>query len=207
MKNHQDHASNPLARMRSDSGKPAKSTEEAASARRRALLRAAVSAPVVLGVSPAGAVAAQGSAYRAAMNDATQTPLGIADSADDTWIRRKVPYGTLTVTAALDGEVTSYQGVYQLTSAAGTLYYQPESLTASSFPIELSPDDTLAFVEDTANPKWVLVLFDNTSDDFPEAGVWPEVAANGTNLQGLHCSSWSSLGITDRTYSCSVSAV
>lgn len=117
MKSRQDKSTNPphLRGAGSDESGP-----DASIARRRILLKAAASSPMVFGVSRAGAVAAAGSAYRAAANDAAiVNPPGLPEGDADTWLRTLVPYGNIvaiegtiagTGESSLDGGSTKEKG-------------------------------------------------------------------------------------------------
>lgn len=188
-----------------DSAQPQASADEAI-ARRRQLLRAAVaSAPLMLGVSPAGAFAARGSAYRAAENDALASLSASGYGTGDTWTRTPVEFGRII---RHNGNSTNspYQVIAENVYKVGTLtprYYQSTGTLATVAGTELPAPNPLAnppeaFLKD--EDRWVLVLFDNQS--FTEAGIWPQ-AAVGDGIQALHCSSWSSINPDAGTaYSC-----
>lgn len=174
--------------------------------RRRSLLRAAIAgAPMMLGVSPAGAFAARGSAYRAAENDALASGSASGYGTGDTWTRTSVEFGRIvqyrgtSTTSAYD---VLFANVYKI----GTIdprYYQSVSTSSTIAGTEVPAPSPFAskpqaFLKD--EDRSVLVLFDNQS--FTEAGLWPQ-AAVGDGIQALHCSSWSSINPAAGTaYSC-----
>ncbi|MFO1196333.1 MAG: hypothetical protein U1E86_05085 [Burkholderiaceae bacterium] len=151
--------------------------------RRQALLKAAArGVPVLVGAVPGAALAAS-SAFRAAERDKAQHPALEVASADG-WMRKKALKGKLK-----RGSNIVVDPVYKI----GDTYYRSNG-TVIAF---VTPPTT--FVDETT--VYLLGLFQVSDAGVTNAGVWP--VTQRTDLQGLHCSSWSSISPnTAAPYSC-----
>ena len=151
-------------------------------ARRQALLKAASrGAPALVGVVPGAALAAS-SAFRAAERDREHRP-ALEVTAADGWMRKKALKGKLK-----RGANIVLAPVYKIDST----YYRNDGTTVT---FNTPPTD---FVED--GPVYLLGLFNVSETGVTNAGVWP--VTQRTDLQGLHCSSWSSIAPGTPPYSC-----
>ncbi len=168
---------------------PAVGAQVSTAARRRALLRAAASAPVLAGLAP-GTALAQASAYRAAGNDAQIKPDPVLDTHDG-WMRASVPFGSVTETAE-PGSTVVYPYVFQIGGELITVD-APFDAGVKGTPVILTGDQTFQ----SNSSKLVLVLFGQSGNSYAEIGKWPkyeypEAVGLFGPAQGLHCSSWTS---------------
>lgn len=169
----------PDAAARTESGGPLRIDL----ARRQALLKAASrGAPALVGVVPGAALAAS-SAFRAAERDKAQHP-ALEVSAADGWMRKKALKGKLK-----RGQNIVVDPVYKI----GGTYYRSNGTTIGF----VTPP---TFFVDGVD-VYLLGLFQVSDAGVTNAGVWP--VTQRTDLQGLHCSSWSSISPnTSAPYSC-----
>lgn len=173
-------------------------SRDALVAKRRRMLKLVAGGVPLMSTLPAGAQSlAISSAWRAARYDATQRPPAMA-SAPDGWIRQRVEVVRCTAATTSTTSTTTTTTTSTTTATATTPFNAYKIGTGTAARYHRIPDmarvDLAALGMQDAGPTGTyahaLVLFDNSGNVI---GIDPTRTAGSGGLQGLHCSSWSSI--------------
>jgi hypothetical protein len=177
-------------------------TSDASVRSRRRLLRLVAGGVPMMAGPPAMAGLAASSAFRAAVNDGkAPLPSLVAVTAGDRWIRQPVEVVRLGP-GGINSGPTATDAYKVVITGQPTRYFS----TITPFPLITLGTGSPPLAECTsvvATQTWMLVLFDRDNFSMIPQVVDPTLYGS-SSLQGLHCSSWSSISPNaGRPLSCS----
>lgn len=172
---------------------PRESAAADANARRRMLRLVAGGVPLMSGPPAFANAVAASSAFRAARNDGRSRMPELVTAGGDTWVRHPVDIVRIGPNGDTSSGATNVRTAYKVSIGGHTRYY---GITSPYAQIDCSgPPPLQDSTTERATRAMMLVLFDRQNFSMIPQVVDPTLYAQATmhGLQGLHCSSWSSI--------------